>query len=79
MFDLFCAIYTPLNLRTFSNKMVSMEFEQQIKEPTCQTWSLIDHIYVNEAMKAKAISTEIDSVYYNSDHDIVSLYIPKQE
>ena len=55
-----------------------MGFEQQIKEPTCQTGSLIDHIYVNSAMKNKKVFTETDSAYY-SDHDIISLYIPKEE
>ena len=62
----------------FLNKMTSMGFEQQIKESTCQTGSLIDHLYLNNAMKAKNISTTVDAVYY-SDHDMVSLYIPKQE
>ena len=37
-----------------------------------------DHIYVNNPMKTKNIFTEIDAVYY-SDHDIISLYIPKEE
>ena len=60
------------------NKMTSMGFEQQIKESTCQTGSLIDHLYLNNAMKAKNISTTVDAVYY-SDHDMVSLYIPKPE
>ena len=55
-----------------------MGFEQQIKESTCQTGSIIDHLYVNNAMKDKNISTVLDAVYY-SDHDVVSLYIPKQE
>ena len=52
--------------------------EQQIKEPTCQTGSLIDHIYVNNSMKLKEVFTGIDAVYY-SDHDTISLYIPKEE
>ena len=30
-----------------------MGFEQLIKEPTCQTGGLIDHLYVNNAMKTK--------------------------
>ena len=61
----------------FSIKMASWGFEQLISEPTCQTGSLIDHIYINNAMKAQGISTVIDAAYY-SDHDIVSLCIPKQ-
>ena len=39
--------------------------------------SLIDHIYVNDAMKDQGVSTEIDTAYY-SDHDIISLNILKQ-
>ena len=67
-----------LKLHPFANKMTSMGFEQQIKEPTCQTGSLIDHIYVNEAMKKHNIFTQIDAAYY-SDHDMISLLIPKEE
>ena len=50
--------------RPFLKKMTSLGFEQQIQEPTCQTGSIIDHLYVNNAMKAKDVSTEIDVVYY---------------
>ena len=60
----------------FANKMKSAGFEQMIKEPTCETGSLIDHLYVNNAMKAKGILTDVNAAYY-SDHDIISLYIPK--
>ena len=63
---------------TFSRQMASRGFEQLIKEPTCETGSLIDHVYVNNAMKTQGISTKIDGAYY-SDHDIVSLWIPKSE
>ena len=48
-----------------------------IKESTCDTGSIIDHLYVNDAMKDKNISTSIDAAYY-SDHDIISLLVPKQ-
>ena len=60
----------------FSKKMKSMGFEQMIKEPTCETGSIIDHLYVNDAMKVIGISTDITAAYY-SDHDIISLYIKK--
>ena len=60
----------------FANKMKSSGFEQMIKEPTCETGSLIDHLYVNNAMKVKGILTDVNAAYY-SDHDIISLYIPK--
>ena len=62
----------------FKQKMISKGFQQLIKEPTCTTGGLIDHIYANSAMKALGIDTEIDAAYY-SDHDIVSLCIKKPE
>ena len=49
-----------------------------VKRPTCDTGSTLDHIYVNDAMKLKGTITELDAAYY-SDHDIISLYIPKEE
>ena len=49
-----------------------------VKSPTCDTGSTLDHIYVNDAMKLKGTTTELDAAYY-SDHDIISLYIPKEE
>ena len=58
--------------------MMSIGFTQLINEPTCDTGSIIDHVYVNEAMQAQSISTEIDPVHF-SDHDIISLYIEKKE
>ena len=63
--------------RPLAKKMLSLGFEQLIKEPTCQTGSIIDHLYVNDAMKGKGISTDTNAAYY-SDHDIISLYISKE-
>ena len=60
----------------FYKKMTSIGFEHLINEPTCETGSVIDNIFVNNAMKLKNVSTNIDAVYY-SDHDMVSLYITK--
>ena len=51
-------------------------FAQMIQESTCDTGSLIDHIYVNKALKSLDISTHRDSAYY-SDHDIITINIPK--
>ena len=67
-----------LKIRPFNKKMSSLGFEQLIKNVTCDTGSTLDHIYVNDAMKLKGITTEIDAAYY-SDHDIISLNIPKEE
>ena len=62
----------------FVNMMTVRGFHQLIKEPTCVSGSTIDHLYVNDAMQAQTISTQIDGAYY-SDHDIISLYVPKQK
>ena len=62
----------------FMNKMISIGFQQLIKEPTCTTGAIIDHVYVNNAMKALEVYTEIDAAYY-SDHDIISLCVTKTE
>ena len=51
-------------------------FTQLIKEPTCETGSLIDHIYVNEPLMSLGVSTEQSGAYY-SDHDVITLYICK--
>ena len=67
-----------LRIRPFQKKMNSFGFEQLIKNATCDTGSTLDHIYVNEAMKLKGITTETEAAYY-SDHDIITLNIPKQE
>ena len=67
-----------MRIRPFMKKMYSLGFEQLIKNVTCDTGSTLDHIYVNDAMKLKGITTEIDAAYY-SDHDIISLNIPKEE
>ena len=54
--------------------MTSKGFDQLIKEATYIEGSLIDHIYINRAMKKKNILTKVESCYY-SDHDIITLYI----
>ena len=51
-------------------------FQQLVKESTCDTGSLLDHIYANESLRNLNISTQRSSTYY-SDHDIVTIYIPK--
>ena len=51
-------------------------FQQLIQESTRISGSLIDHIYVNNALKSLGIFTQQDSAYY-SDHDIVTLYVSK--
>ena len=51
-------------------------FEQLIKESTCETGNLIDHVYVNRSLQELGTSVEKCSAYY-SDHDIITLYIQK--
>ena len=62
----------------FVNMMSVRGFHQLIKEPTFTSGNVIDHIYVNDAMQPQKLSTQIDAAYY-SNHDIISLYVPKQE
>ena len=52
------------------------EFTQLITKSTCDTGSLLDHIYVNEALKNLGITTQQRSAYY-TDHDVITIYIPK--
>ena len=49
-------------------------FAQQIQKPTCDTGSILDHVYVNKEMKVFPLKIKQRSVYY-SDHDIISLHI----
>ena len=65
-----------LKKAAFTKMMNTKGFHQLIKESTCDSGSIIDHLYINDAMKAKEISTSIDAAYY-SDHDIISLLVPK--
>lgn len=51
-------------------------FQQLIHKSTCDTGSLLDHIYANEPLRQLNISVEQYSTYY-SDHDVISIYIPK--
>ena len=60
------------------NMMKGKGFNQLIKEPTFETGSIIDHIYVNHAMANKEVFTQVNAAYY-SDHAIISLYIPKSQ
>ena len=60
----------------FEKMMKQKGFNQLIKEPTYESGSIIDHIYVNHAMATKKVFTDINEAYY-SDHDTISLYIPK--
>ena len=51
-------------------------FQQLVNVATCETGNLIDHLYINQPIKSTHFSFETCSAYY-SDHDIITLYIPK--
>ena len=51
-------------------------FVQMIKQPTYESGSLLDHIYVNESLHSKNPTCSQLPVYY-SDHDIVFLHVRK--
>ena len=52
-------------------------FSQLIQKPTYDDGTLIDHIYVNQALSELGSITEQTAAYY-SDHDIVTLLIAKK-
>ena len=60
----------------FISAMEKIGFTQMIQESTCDTGSIIDHIYINNAMKSLEVSIEKDSAYY-TDHDIITIHIKK--
>ena len=65
-----------LDRSNFGKFMEAKEFSQLIQEPTYIDGTLIDHVYVNKAMKQKDIFAKIDACYYSS-HDIISFYVKK--
>ena len=58
------------------NFMRGKGFYQMVDQPTCHSGTLIDHIYVNDALDQIGFSTQVDACYY-SDHDIISVYVTK--
>ena len=62
----------------FEKFMKEKGFYQMVDRPTCETGSLLDHIYVNDTLDQIGFSTQVDACYY-SDHDIVTLFVSKYE
>ena len=62
----------------FKNYMKGKGCYQMVDKPTCETGSLLDQIYVNDALNEMGFSIQVNSCYY-SDHDIVSLCLSKQK
>lgn len=60
----------------FSKFLENKGFKQLVKKATCDTGSLIDHVYVNELLITSHMEIEQSGVYY-SDHDIITIYIKK--
>ena len=56
--------------------MLEKGFEQLIKKPTFDRGTLIDHVYANQSLIKLNVVAQQDPAYY-SDHDIVSLFVPK--
>ena len=54
--------------------MTDAGFSQQIQKPTFDGGTLIDHVYVNQALVNLGMFTEQETAYY-TDHDIVTLFI----
>ena len=77
------AIMGDMNIDFLSEKHKLLEFlsekgfVQKIQQPTYETGSLLDHIYVNESLHSKNPSCTQLPVYY-SDHDIVFLHVLKE-
>ena len=58
------------------NYMETRGFHQMIEKATCDTGKILDHLYVNEAMKQHNVFFQQSSAYY-TDHDKLSLFFPK--
>ena len=50
---------------SFEKKMREKGFHQLLKKPTCETGSLIDHLYVNSSMMRKDIKTDSEVAFYS--------------
>ena len=75
------AIMGDFNIDYCSDEKVSkglgmIGFQQLIQQSTRISGSLIDHIYVNDALKSLGIGSQQDSAYY-SDHDTITIYVSK--
>ena len=72
-----CTYYTGgIKSSKFENFLRGKGFCQMINKPTHESGSLLDHIYINDALDQIGCFTQSDVCYY-SDHDIVSLFVSK--
>ena len=60
----------------FERFMRGKGFFQMMDKPTHESGSLLDHIYINDALDQMGFFTQSEVCYY-SDHDIVSLFVSK--
>ena len=58
--------------------MENKGFKQLIDKATCDSGSLLDHLYVNQSLSTMNVFSRQTPTYY-SDHDVLSLYIPKEK
>ena len=56
--------------------METKSFHQLIEKSTCDTGHLLDHVFINEPMMLLKVFAQ-QSANYFTDHDTISLYIPK--
>ena len=56
--------------------MLQNDFSEMLENPTHDSGSHIDHLYVSSELKKLKIFSEQHSVYY-SDHDIITLFVQK--
>ena len=61
------------NTKPINDHLTSMGFTQHVKMPTCDSGSLLDHIYTMDIHDQ--INTQVLDCYY-SDHDIVTCSLP---
>ena len=81
--DMPTAILGDVNENIFKHSAIekylaSKGFQQLIHDPTCSTGSTLDHIYVNQPLIQKKIFSQLEAVYF-SDHDVITLYVSKNE
>lgn len=69
--DLNVNVFNAIYMQPLTDLMESFNYVQILKKPTFISGSLLDHVYVRQAIKANAHSSVI-SVYY-SDHDAIRI------
>ena len=69
--DLNVNFFSTIDMQPLTDLMESFNYVQIVDKPTFISGSLLDHVYVRQAINAN-IHTSVISVYY-SDHDAVRI------